>query len=349
MTSKSQTLVLMLMTCAWNVEVNAFLKRRLNTLETRVNSIEMRINTDNELTRSTLTSMRQDVEALNTSIVILEDQACVCSNEREENDKQIKKNLGQSVVVSHQRETLIKKGFMDEKKWLRKKVKVIENEMRKVANQVESNDDIIAETVTRMQVKENDLDRKLTEVISEVMAKCSAEIRKKDEKMDRQQAEIDDLKQMINEMKEVPDNLPCPDGWTKFQSFCYLYVEEKMNYVSARETCLKLGASVADIQSSPENEFVYKLCENNGHTWTRSSLKRNVWLGLTDEETEGVWISDRTREKSTYMNWNPGEPDDSPYQNCLTMGFEAPFDQWNDIYCESTIGLQAQFVCKKEI
>ncbi|XP_045175387.1 C-type lectin domain family 4 member F-like isoform X2 [Mercenaria mercenaria] len=345
MTFVTPTLILLLMTCAWNVEVNALLKRRLNTLETRVNSIEMRVNTDNELTRSTLTAMRQDVQAINTSIIILEDQACVCSNVRDENDGTIKQNLGQSVVVSQQSKTLINKGFVDEKKWVRKKVKIIEKEMHKVINQVGNNNDMIAETVTRMQDKENDLDRKLNEAISEVMTNCSseiinqvginndmtaetvtrmhvlvdkldrkldetifdvmtkyrAEIRKRDEKIDVQQVEINDLKQMVDKMKEVLENLPCTDGWTKFQSFCYLYINENKTYVSARETCLKLGASVADIQSLSENEFVYKLCGNNGHTWNQNWNEGNVWIGLSDGETEGVWISDRTREKSTYM------------------------------------------------
>ncbi|XP_053385336.1 C-type lectin domain family 4 member F-like isoform X2 [Mercenaria mercenaria] len=311
----TQIWILLLMTCAWNVDAKSLMKRRLNTLETRVNSIE------------------EDIEALNSSFVILEDQACECSNVRAENGGQIKQNLGQS-VVSHQSETRIKKTFLDEKRWLRQKVKIMENEMRKVTNQVENNNDmfaeamarmqikendldrklheaisevmkncsdeivsreknnndLFAETVTRMQVKENELDRKLNEAISEAMANYSAEIRKKDEKMDEQQVEIDNLKQLMNETKKVSEDLlvTCPDGWAEFQSFCYLYVKEKQTYVSARETCLKLGASVADIQSSSENGFVYKLCENNGHTWTSTLNEGRVWIGLTDEETEGT-------------------------------------------------------------
>ena len=56
------------------------------------------------------------------------------------------------------------------------------------------------------------------------------------------------------------------------------------------------------------------------------SLRR---IGLTDKATDGtfVWANGET---SSYRNWAPGEPNNWPGENYVTMYPE--FHNWNDSY-----------------
>lgn len=63
-------------------------------------------------------------------------------------------------------------------------------------------------------------------------------------------------------------------------------------------------------------------------------LPEYVWLGATDEASEGVWqwITD---EPWNYTNWAPGEPNGGTNQNCLD--FADGSIQWDDEGCDRLI------------
>jgi len=94
---------------------------------------------------------------------------------------------------------------------------------------------------------------------------------------------------------------------------------------SAAEAAVFLGENghLVTITSADENAFVEGLVPDN----------QRVWIGLTDEVTEGTfqWV---TGEPVIYTNWGPGEPNDAgsgeDYAEFLA---DPPFigSPWNDV------------------
>ena len=59
------------------------------------------------------------------------------------------------------------------------------------------------------------------------------------------------------------------------------------------------------------------------------------WIGLTDEEVEGLWKWAGTDERMTFTDWNHGEPNSwDELEDCVGI---AKDDQgrWFDIGCDS--------------
>ncbi|KAI4898947.1 hypothetical protein NFI96_010901, partial [Prochilodus magdalenae] len=65
-------------------------------------------------------------------------------------------------------------------------------------------------------------------------------------------------------------------GWKKFESNYYYFSTQTKNWGEARAYCRQRGADLVIINSREEQEFVY-------------TAQLNVWMGLRDTETEGVW------------------------------------------------------------
>uniref|UniRef100_A0A3B4XKT6 C-type lectin domain-containing protein n=1 Tax=Seriola lalandi dorsalis TaxID=1841481 RepID=A0A3B4XKT6_SERLL len=65
-------------------------------------------------------------------------------------------------------------------------------------------------------------------------------------------------------------------GWVYFSDSIYYISSTKKTWQDSRNDCLQKGADLMIINSKEEQDF------------TRQS-KKNVWIGLTDSETEGTW------------------------------------------------------------
>ena len=68
----------------------------------------------------------------------------------------------------------------------------------------------------------------------------------------------------------------------------------------------------------------------------------NIWLDATDSETEGTFRWQATNEVMTYMNWNPGEPNDPGTEDCAQLYVST--GRWNDLPCE----ISGSLVCEIE-
>lgn len=79
--------------------------------------------------------------------------------------------------------------------------------------------------------------------------------------------------------------------------------------------CEQDGGYLVTINSAKENKFVYSLA--------------TPWLGATDEAVEGTWEW-VTGEPFEYMNWAPGQPDNSGDEDYLAYMGEPYPEQWND-------------------
>ena len=57
-----------------------------------------------------------------------------------------------------------------------------------------------------------------------------------------------------------------------------------------------------------------------------------MWLGGTDQASEGnfIWVS--SGAPFAYTNWYPGDPDGSTGQDCALLGYHGT-NQWIDDIC----------------
>ena len=66
--------------------------------------------------------------------------------------------------------------------------------------------------------------------------------------------------------------------------------------------CEEYGGHLVTITSAKESLALINALQAH-------ELDHQVWIGYTDEKTEGKWEW-ITGEKSAYTNWQPGEPND---------------------------------------
>ncbi|MDC6480682.1 Ig-like domain-containing protein [Flavobacteriaceae bacterium] len=113
----------------------------------------------------------------------------------------------------------------------------------------------------------------------------------------------------------------------------YIYLGEKDNhkyylsdnhqsYTNAKQIATDAGGYLTAIDSASENSFIRDQMESAGYNW------ESVWIGFNDEETEGTfkWVNG---SKSTYVNWQNGEPNNGggreDYTELMNNGY------WNDL------------------
>jgi C-type mannose receptor len=73
------------------------------------------------------------------------------------------------------------------------------------------------------------------------------------------------------------------------------------------------------------------------------SSELQIWIGLHDQNTEGVWEwTDGT--VYSYNSFAISEPDGLPDNNCVAMDPNQGMD-WNDINCNN----QEAFICTRNI
>ncbi|MGA1840775.1 MAG: C-type lectin domain-containing protein, partial [bacterium] len=100
----------------------------------------------------------------------------------------------------------------------------------------------------------------------------------------------------------------------------YQLFDTEMTWIDAYAYCEILGGHLATITSQDEDDFVYSNLGIDGI---------NIWLGGTDEETEGAWKW-ITGESWSYTNWGSTQPDNLQNgQNYLSY-FDSEPGKWDD-------------------
>ena len=139
--------------------------------------------------------------------------------------------------------------------------------------------------------------------------------------------------------------VPCPQGWVRFNGYCYLVSSSIKTWQNAQAYCKGLGGNLVKINSKEENEFVLNLVNK-----LAPSLKQ-IWIGLLwDSRLKAfVWYD---HSVPTFIKWSPHEPNGNSLEPCSNMwtghagsSLRASGD-WNDIDCRIH-GLPCGLVCKR--
>ncbi|KAL4218171.1 hypothetical protein ACF0H5_022907 [Mactra antiquata] len=136
----------------------------------------------------------------------------------------------------------------------------------------------------------------------------------------------------------------CYDGWMAFGGSCYLFAHNPATFTEAEHYCRQHHNShLVHVNTDLENRFI--------RDRLRDLKSKDWWVGLTDEDIEGVWKWYGTDTTAKFTDWNPGQPDPSE-EDCAT--FHAGFDfRWADLPCTNhytpICEMQAISTCETDI
>jgi len=66
-----------------------------------------------------------------------------------------------------------------------------------------------------------------------------------------------------------------------------------------------------------------------------SEEMKYFWIGLTDRETEGVFVWESDKSVAAYTDWISGNPDNyNDIEDCVHI---QTGEKWNDINCNSKL------------
>jgi GH25 family lysozyme M1 (1,4-beta-N-acetylmuramidase)/predicted small integral membrane protein len=127
---------------------------------------------------------------------------------------------------------------------------------------------------------------------------------------------------------------PPESGTSTYGGHYYKLITAAKTWANAKADCLARGGHLVTITSSGENTFVKSLVGANC-----------AWIGLTDEQTEGVWKW-VTGESVVYTNWSTYEPNNccggEDYGEMCSDGY------WNDNGGPRDYNLTRYYVCEWE-
>ena len=120
----------------------------------------------------------------------------------------------------------------------------------------------------------------------------------------------------------------CPEGWRGAFNKWYCPFETSKNVTNAKSDCANIDATLAVPTSSVENEFIENM------------FSGDKWIGISDTQKEGTWVSDIDGSTLSWTRWSYYEPNDSggveDYAYMRNGGY------WNDVSGTSEKG----YVCQ---
>ncbi|KAI4893918.1 hypothetical protein NFI96_027810, partial [Prochilodus magdalenae] len=107
----------------------------------------------------------------------------------------------------------------------------------------------------------------------------------------------------------------------------YVFSQDKLSWSSSRERCKELGGDLAIVNSKEEHDFLGRMVTTVGN----SSLH---WIGLTDAETEGVWLWVDQTPLLKNLTWWGYTPDDWKAHDPLGEDCAVYYgNKWADVSC----------------
>ncbi|XP_059414457.1 C-type lectin domain family 4 member E-like isoform X2 [Carassius carassius] len=115
------------------------------------------------------------------------------------------------------------------------------------------------------------------------------------------------------------------EKWIRTQGRFYVFSTDVMDWNSSRQRCQDLGGDLVIINNEDKQEFLSKRV--NG-------VSDYHWIGLTDSQTEGMWLWVDNNPLNTSLLWE-SPPDDWKSENhlhgedCVILKGE----KWGDVSC----------------
>ncbi|XP_060067342.1 perlucin-like [Ylistrum balloti] len=134
----------------------------------------------------------------------------------------------------------------------------------------------------------------------------------------------------------------CPNGWTRYETSCYFFVDIQEAWQDASSHCEAFDAQLAAIETEREDNFIRNhLLILHAHDSTASV---RYWLDGTDIATETEWTWAYSEEPIIgYTNWCPNQPDNyNSVEDCLRLARFCGFG-WDDGNCEA----KHFFICER--
>uniref|UniRef100_A0A0N4ZIX6 EGF-like domain-containing protein n=1 Tax=Parastrongyloides trichosuri TaxID=131310 RepID=A0A0N4ZIX6_PARTI len=103
---------------------------------------------------------------------------------------------------------------------------------------------------------------------------------------------------------------PCDDDWMSFNGHCWLFVDDYVDWDSARKSCGNVNSFLGTIYDKKDQDFLDKY-----------SGDFEFWIGLNDIKNNGTFVWDQNDNNplplstNSFTNWGPNEPNLS--HNCI--------------------------------
>ncbi|XP_052218762.1 C-type lectin domain family 17, member A-like isoform X2 [Dreissena polymorpha] len=137
----------------------------------------------------------------------------------------------------------------------------------------------------------------------------------------------------------------CKDGWLPFRGSCYLFHVEATTFTAAEQYCRQHENShLVHIDDAIENSFLKDRM--------RLLKDRYWWIGLRDEDIEGVWKWFDNDEIATFtgiedkrvlpvynvseLDFKPGDGGPHDIEDCATAEPGSDY-RWVDVDCSVTV------------
>ena len=126
----------------------------------------------------------------------------------------------------------------------------------------------------------------------------------------------------------------CQEGWERFEHHCYLFSSQRQTWNEALSFCQARNSYLVELQSDDEIQFVGTLI-----------TKKNLWIGASDNEIEGTFIWNNSREPVSDSFWNSGEPNNKKgNEHCVHAYYLRSLrGKFNDNDCSDRL----YFACEK--
>lgn len=123
----------------------------------------------------------------------------------------------------------------------------------------------------------------------------------------------------------------CADG-VRGMGRCYRLTEASVDFGDARELCRLWGeAELVVFDDAAEEAWVTRHVAGGA----------DFWLGLSDAETEGTWLTARG-SAPPYLHWDEGEPNGGDDSDCARV--EIDTGRWRDTPCSQ----EHQILCERD-
>uniref|UniRef100_A0A672RND0 Si:ch211-232p21.6 n=1 Tax=Sinocyclocheilus grahami TaxID=75366 RepID=A0A672RND0_SINGR len=116
-------------------------------------------------------------------------------------------------------------------------------------------------------------------------------------------------------------NLCLPEKWVQDKGRFYVFSNDTKDWNSSRQCCQDLGGDLVIINSSEEQEFLAQ------QIVTFNALVLH-WIGLTDRQTEGVWLWVDNTPLNNNVSWHKLSKD-----HCAVISGYLKGEKWGDISC----------------